>query len=165
MDEVGAAMWMVLVAGAWAADPTITVADDGSIVARIEIAAPESSIRAAIPELQKAGMNSNVLSVTARPEGACTALDRTTRGLWRPLELRTRFCPSSTGFSERLVASEDFTRYEADWTLRPITSGTTSVQLRVRSDVNLMVPSSLLQTGTMDGVRETLQALLRRLGR
>jgi hypothetical protein len=158
-------MWVWAIAAALAADPTITVADDGSIVARLDIAAPEASVRAAIPELQRAGVNSNVLAVTARPEGACTAFDRTTRGLWRPLQLRTRFCPSSTGYSERLVASEDFTRYEADWTLRPISSNATSVQLRVRSDVNLMVPTSLLQTGTMDGVRETFQALLRRLGR
>ena len=104
-----------------------------------------------------------VLGVRRTSEGACESIRRTTRGLYRPLELHTRFCPTATGWRERLVAAGDFTAYEADWTLRPMADGQTGVELRILSQVNLMVPQGLLQSGTVAGVKETFRALLSRL--
>lgn len=148
---------------AFGAEPDVQVAADGSVIARILVSAPEARIRAVIPELQGEGVNSNVLGVRRTSEGACESIRRTTRGLYRPLELHTRFCPTATGWRERLVAAGDFTAYEADWTLRPMADGQTGVELRVLSEVNLMVPQGLLQSGTVAGVKETLRALLSRL--
>ena len=145
------------------AEPQVEVADDGAVIARLKVDAGEQQVRATIPTLQATGVNSNVLSVSASPDGSCTAYSRTTRGLMRPLELRTRFCPTSTGWREWLVSSNDFTAYEAEWTIKPSTDGGSQVQLRVKSDVNLMVPESLLRSGTIQGVRETLDALVRKL--
>jgi DNA-binding transcriptional regulator YdaS (Cro superfamily) len=160
-----AALLSLAPVAARAGEPSVEVASDGSVVARVQLPASEAEVRALIPSLQAAGVNSNVLDVVQTPEGGCTAIHRTTRGLYRPLQLRTRFCPSASGWTERLVQSADFTAYEADWTLRPLSDGGTQVQLRVRSDINLMVPASLLQTGTMQGVRETIDALIRKIRR
>jgi hypothetical protein len=147
---------------AWAGQPTVEVATDGSVVGRVVVEAPESAVRAAIPELQASGVNSNVLSVVQTRDGSCTAIQRSTRGLYRPLQLSTRFCPTAQGWREWLVSSEDFTAYEAEWTLVPTADGTT-VQFRVKSGVNLMVPQSMLTSGTVSGVKETFEALLRKL--
>jgi hypothetical protein len=154
---------LLLATLAAAAEPQVEVADDGAVIARLKVEAGEQQVRAAIPGLQQAGVNSNVLSVSAAPDGSCTAFSRTTRGLYRPLQLRTRFCPTSTGWREFLVSSDDFTAYEAEWTLRPSSDGGTQVQLRVKSDINLMVPDGLLRSGTIAGVKETFDALVRRL--
>lgn len=148
-----------------AAEPEVRVQEDGSVVARVLVPAPEARVRAVIPELQGEGVNSNVLKVRRTTEGPCESIQRETRGLYRPLQLQTRFCPTATGWRERLVTPGDFTAYEADWTLRPLADGQTGVELRVMSEVNLMVPRSLQTTGTINGVKETIKALLARLSR
>lgn len=150
-------------AAASAAEPELSVQEDGTVIARVLVQAPEARVRQVIPELQGEGVNSNVLNVVRKPKGNCEAIQRTTRGLMRPLELNTEFCPTTTGWRERLVSSSDFTTYEAAWTLRPQADGSTGIEFRVRSEVNLMVPASLLRTGTVNGVKETFTALLARL--
>lgn len=151
------------VSSAYAGSPDVRVADDGTVVARMHVDASSADVRAIIPELQSAGVNSNVLDVAKVTEGSCTAIRRTTRGLFRPMEIRTRFCPTANGWREVLVQSADFTTYEADWTLRPMEGGGTQVQLSLKSKINLMVPESMLQSGTVAGVKETFEALARKL--
>lgn len=147
---------------AHAGQPTVVVDDDGAVIARVMVDASASTVKAAIPELQT-GTSTNVLTSTVTRDGSCSSVHRTTRGLYRPLELSTRFCPTAQGWREWLTSSGDFTKYDAEWTVLPTDSGT-SIQLRVKSDVNLMVPSSLLTSGTVSGVKETFAALLRKLG-
>jgi hypothetical protein len=141
----------------------VRVAEDGSVVGRMVIDASEQEIRAAIPELQEAGHSSSVLEARIVKDGSCSSVFRKTRGLIRPLEMQTRFCPTTTGWRESLVSSADFNAYETEWVVRPQPGGGTSVQLRVVSGVNLMVPEALVRSSTVSGVRESLASLIQRL--
>jgi hypothetical protein len=158
------ALMLTPFATAQAEEPAeVSVSADGSVVGRMVIDANEQEIRAAIPDLQKTGVSSSVLEARIVPDGSCSSVFRKTRGLARPLEMQTRFCPTATGWRESLVASEDFNAYETEWVIRPQPGGGSQVQLRVVSDVNLMVPSSLVRSSTISGVRESLTDLLARL--
>lgn len=139
---------------AWASNPDVTVAEDGSITARMVISAPAESVRQAVQELQHASSD-NVLELRFRPDGECQSVFRKTRGLWNPLTMRTRLCPTADGWREMLVQSDDYTDYESEWTIRHTDTGDTEMALRVRTAVNLAVPVALVRRGTIDGVRKT----------
>lgn len=149
---------------ALAADPrpSVQVKDDGSVVGRVVLDASEAEVRQAVEAVQHS-RNSSVLEIRFTPEGACKSVFRKTRGLVSPLTLKTRLCPTATGWREYLVESSDFDAWETEWILRPQASGGVSVQLSVRSDVNLMVPSSLVQQHTVRSVRESFADVIGRL--
>ena len=142
--------------------PSVQVTDDGSVVGRVVLDASEAEVRKAVEAVQHS-RNSSVLEIRFTPEGACKSVYRKTRGLVTPLTLRTRLCPTATGWREHLVESSDFDAWETEWILRPQASGGVSVQLRVRSDVNLMVPSSLVRQHTVRSVRESFADVIGRL--
>jgi hypothetical protein len=141
--------------------PKITVEDDGTVVARMMIDAPPAQVRQVIPDVQ-AGTSTNVLSSTRVPDGSCIKIDRRTRGLWDPLEMKTRLCPTDTGWRESLISSDDFNAYSTEWSVRD-DNGQSSVQVRVRSEVNLLVPTSMVQSGTIQGLHDSFAAILRKL--
>ncbi len=141
--------------------PAITVEDDGTVVARMLIDAPPAQVRQVIPDIQ-AGTSTNVLSSTKVPDGSCIKIDRRTRGLWDPLEMKTRLCPTDTGWRESLVSSDDFNAYSTEWSVRD-DNGRSSVQVRVRSEVNLLIPTSMVQSGTIQGLHDSFAAILRKL--
>jgi hypothetical protein len=143
--------------------PSVRVQDDGTVVGRLLIDADASHIKKAIPGLQDANASSQVVEARMVPNGSCNDIFRKTRGLWRPLEMQTRFCPTTTGWREFLVQSSDFNAYETEWVLRPSAGGGTQVQLKVVSDVNLMVPTSAVRSSTVASVHETLKTLLDRV--
>lgn len=141
--------------------PRITVEDDGTVVARMMIDAPPSQVRQFIPEVQ-AKPGGNVLSTTRVADGRCFKIDRRTKGLWNPLEMKTRLCPTDTGWRENLVSSDDFNAYSTEWSVSE-DHGQSSVQVKVRSEVNLLVPTALVRTGTIQGLHDSFASLLRKL--
>lgn len=169
MNAARAAMLLLtlastLAAPALAADkPTISVQDDGSIIARMLVDAPVLDVRRIIPDVQvDASLYTNVLTVKSTAEGDCRKVHRTTRGLLTPLSMNTRFCPTPTGWREYLVQSEDYSAYDVEWTVEQ--RGTQAeIAVHVRSDVNLFVPDALVRTGTIQGVNESFLAILKRL--
>lgn len=143
--------------------PSFTVQSDGSIVGRMVIDAPAPEVRQAIAVVvNDPRAYTNVLDVRQTPEGDCRRIDRTTRGVFEPLTMHTRWCPTPKGWREYLVQSDDYNAYDVEWTVEA--RGTQSeVAVRVRSDVNLMVPSSLVRSGTIQGLDEGFSALVKRL--
>lgn len=162
-----ATAWILatLIAGtAHAADrPVIRVQDDGTVVGRLRVEAPAPEVRQAISEnLSDARGLTNVLDVRATPDGNCHKVERRTRGLVTPLEMRTRFCPTPKGWREFLVQSDSYTAYNVEWTVEPTAEGS-EILLEVHSDVNLYVPTSLITAGTVQGMNESFAALLKRI--
>jgi hypothetical protein len=146
-------------------ETSVHVRDDGAVIGRLLIDAEADQIRAAIPGMQDANGSSNVLEAKVVPNGLCRNIFRKTKGLWRPLEMNTQFCPTTSGWREFLVESSDFNAYETEWVLRPQPGGGTQVQLRVVSDVNLTLPAGMVRDSTVQSVRETLATLLERVFR
>lgn len=142
--------------------PHLEVTDDGRIVARMLLDAPERLVRDTIPSLQDATLSSSVLELRVTSEGTCRQIARKTRGLWSPLEMTTRMCPTPEGWREWLVDSEDYDAYTVEWTVTP-REGRTFVELAVRSDVNLAVPEVMMRRAKMNGVEETFLALIEKL--
>lgn len=143
--------------------PRVNVEDDGTIIARMVLDAPADQVKKTIPSLQEAQNSSSVLEMRFTMDGNCRNVDRKTRGLWRPLELRTRFCPTRTGWREHLVESSDFDAYDTEWVVQDQPDGRSLVELRQRADINLSVPSAMIRSGQVSGVRETFQVLMERL--
>ncbi|MCB9663031.1 MAG: hypothetical protein H6732_02885 [Alphaproteobacteria bacterium] len=144
-------------------EPQVEIAADGSVVGRILLDATPAQVSGVIPSLNDPANSSSVLDVRLVPDGECTGIFRTTRGLWSPLTMRTRLCPTAKGWREYLVESEDYDAYDVEWTVSPADAGRTEVRMVVRSEVNLAVPSAIVRGKTVVGVRESFAALVRRL--
>jgi hypothetical protein len=144
-------------------EPAVKVNDDGTVVGRMVLDAPEDAVRQALHEVQLTRVGSSVIELKFTRDGSCHAIFRRTRGLFSPLEMRTRLCPTAHGWRESLVESSDFDAYEIEWKVDPNASGGVGLSLSVRSDVNLMVPTSLMRQSQMKGVRESFAAVLGRL--
>jgi hypothetical protein len=146
---------------ALAAEPEVRAHADGAVTGELFVAAPADRVRALIdgPVVQ-GDLSPDVYSVVATPDGPCRQLVTSTRGLWSPLQVRSRWCPSADGFTETLVQSEDFSVYSNQWTVTPANGGS-QVALRVHASPNLPVPQSVITENT----RRSVGALLVRLAR
>ena len=140
------------------AEPQVEVADDGAVIARLKVDAGEQQVRATIPTLQATGVNSNVLSVSASPDGSCERVKLKVRGLFAPFEIETRRCPTTHGWKETLVASASFTEYWNEWTIQE-TEGGSTVTFKTKTIPNVVVPAAILQSET----RRVVAKLMRNL--
>lgn len=160
-----ALLGLTLSVGAFASDsPDVRVEDDGTVVARLMVEAPAADVKRAIAAVQREAFD-NVLELRFQPDGACQSVFRKTRGLWSPLTMKTKLCPTQQGWREKLVQSDDYTDYQTEWVVRDNTDGATEMQLSVRTSVNLAVPGSLLRQGTISGMRRTFAEVLQQLVR
>lgn len=144
--------------------PEVRIADDGTVVAHLLIDGSPELIKQTIREIQDARFHASVLDLTAQPDGECSLITRTTRGVWRPLEMRTRLCPTAGGWREKLVESADFDAYDTEWDIAadPAT-GRMRVQLAMKSDIAGAVPDALVRQATISGVKSTFATLLKQL--
>lgn len=147
---------------ALAGEPNIEVTDDGAIVARVLVDATEHQVRATIPELQDAELSKSVFQVDMTPDRGCHAIFRQTRGLWKPFEMRTRLCPTDTGWRESLVSSEDWDAYDVEWVVEPRTKGT-MLSLKLKSNLSFSVPGAIMRRSQVNGLEEMIAALTDKL--
>lgn len=144
--------------------PNVTVTKDGEVVGRILLEESAESVHEAIGVVSQDDSSPSIIDQTITTEGSCQSIFRRTKGLWNPLEMKTRLCPTASGWSEKLVQSDDFNAYHSEWRISSV-NGSTTVELRVRSDVNLNVPSGLLNQGTANGIKHAIGQLLEVLGK
>lgn len=145
-------------------EPTVQVRDDGTIIAEVLLPADEASVRAVLADpRQTASLTPDVLGARAQAaQNDCVDITRQTRGVFRALEIRSRRCPTAHGWREQLVESEDFNSYELEWELSP-SNGGTRVVYRFRTEVNIAVPTSIIQSQAARSARMTLLELARRV--
>lgn len=158
-------MLLLLAVPAMANEPSVTVDQSGSVVVgRTLLAAPSAQVKKAIQQVSAAEMSSpSVLDVTKIRDGACEQITRKTRGVFSPLVMNTRRCPTQTGWREFLVQSDDFNAYEMNWVVREGVAGGTQVELHVKTELSLGVPQSLVNAAGVKSVRQTLEDVLRNL--
>lgn len=155
-------LWLLLPA-ALAADPSVSVGSDGTIVARVHVPANEAQVREALSDPVKAGqLSPEVLSVASTPSGTCEVVTVQTQGAWDPLNYRGMRCPTETGWRTTLLDSDDFSALDVEWKLVAAEGGT-DVEYRVKTEVDLAVPQSLVRKGMERSARNTLLSLLERV--
>jgi hypothetical protein len=152
-----------LVYAAVAAEPTVTVSDDGTVICRAFIAANEAEVRAALADPVKAAlMTPDVNSASATNAGDCVRMKVETRGLWSPLRYTALRCPEKKGWRTTLEKSDDFSAMESSWRVEPADGGT-SIELSVKSSPNLSVPKALITKTTQRSVLSTVKALIEKV--
>lgn len=156
--------WAVL-SLASATEPTSEVRDDGTVVVKINVEATPTEVKALLADTEGAAMDisADLLSVTATQRGACEEVRRETRGVFRPFEMKVLKCPTPNGFVESLVASDDFSAYQSTWSVQPGVTGS-DVTYSVRTELNAPVPGAMVRKGVLDGARNAIVNLARKLG-
>ncbi len=148
---------------ALAQEPTIASATDGTVVANVQVAASVEQVRAALADADTASrLPPEVLEVTSASKGSCTVIDVKTEGAWSPLEYQGLRCPTADGWHTSLVKSEDFDGLEVTWKVTPNGTGS-AIEYRVRTDLAMAVPASLLQPRMEKSARATVLRLVESL--
>lgn len=155
---------LVLVASVLAQTPVGSFDADG--MARVFVVVPdgELAVRAALfdPEAA-AALPPEVLAVHTIATGKCVTLGVTVKGAWDPLRYTTQRCPTVTGYRYQLLQSDTITRYEAEWSLLPHVGGGTEVTYRIRTEVDLPVPNSIIRQNVLISAKDTVLALIKRV--
>ena len=141
----------------------ITVGES-TVTTQVLIQADPAAIRAALADpLTACRLSGDVLSATVlEKEGDCAVLRITTRGLSAPLTYTTRRCPTTDGFRETLVTTNDFDSQASSWKLTPVTGGTV-VTLAVRSEPRLPLPQRMINAAVGSSAVQTLRNLVHRV--
>lgn len=158
--------WFVAltIGSAWAGAPAATVSDDGTVVVVATVEAPEAAVRTALADDQVvAGLFPEVLGETFAADGSCRTVERQTKGLWRPLVVLARRCPTSSGWREDLVRPGDFASYRVEWVVAPEASGDTRIEYRVRTELALAVPQTTVNEAVRRSAVSAMGRLVRRL--
>ena len=140
-------------------EPLLQSEEDGAVVTRLLVPAPESEVRRVLSDPRAFGrLTPDVFALDVRPSGPCQELRADTRGLLEPLHFSTLRCPAGTGWRESLVASDSFTRYDAEMQLKPVEGGT-RVTYRLAVGIDLPVPQLVVSRNVKRSARLTMQAL------
>ena len=155
---------MFLASSALAGEPTVSSDADGTVRGAVVLAmSPDEALSAlSDPELARS-INPDVVALQRlATTGACTDLDISTRGMWRPLKMKARRCETANGFRETLLESEDFAAQEATWTVTEHPEGAL-LEYTLKSEPNLPVPRALIQDNMRRSVKEMLGRFVRRV--
>lgn len=157
---------MTLAAAAigWAAEPTVEVKSDGTVVFVTSVPASEASVRAVLVDTagSLASLFPEVLSVEIQKDGTCEKVHRRTQGMFRPLDLISRRCPTERGWHEELAEVGDFEAYSAEWIVTPEASGT-RIEYHARTRIDLPVPQSMVDESVKKAGLRALSNLVARL--
>jgi hypothetical protein len=150
---------------AFAAEPTVTVNSDGTVICSAFIAADEAAVKAALADpVASAMMNPDVNTASASKTGECVRMAVETRGLWNPLKYTALSCPQTHGWHTRLEKSDDFSEMESTWRMEQRDGGT-KVELAVKASPNLSVPKAFITKSTQKSVLTTVKALIEKVTR
>jgi hypothetical protein len=140
-----------------AAEPVTSIAADGTVTGEVVVPESEALVLALLDDPANTDrLSGDIVSSSAEPDGDCTRVDRSVRGMWNPLRFVVRRCRTATGYSERLVESTDFDRHETEWEVSAVEGGT-RVRYQVRSEPNLPVPRALVRSRTRSAIDDLLR--------
>lgn len=143
---------------------TTRVTAEGQVIAQVKVAAKPAAVREILASAEQAhGLASTTVSVKATRDGACEKVALQTRGLLSPFSLETRRCPTSTGWKETMVASQDFVEYWNEWVVQEQDGGAL-ISFKTRTLPNVSVPESLILSQTRRVLTRLMRNLLTKLG-
>lgn len=158
-----AALGIGLASSAQASDPEVNVQQSGAVRAEVTLPAAEEQIRSILGDPEEAAdLSPDVISVVATPSGECFELKTRSRGLFRPLVFESRRCPTSEGWHEVLVSSDDFTAFDGEWTLNSVEGGTQVIYV-LSTETNLPVPDAVVRQNVSRSLQKLLDNLAERL--
>jgi uncharacterized protein YndB with AHSA1/START domain len=150
-------LWVAL---AFAQDPTVTSAADGTVTATVDVAASAEKVRACLADAEATSkLTPEVIDAEATPKGACEVVDVTSQGAWNPFTYKALRCPTKDGWTYELLQSEDFEALHIEWKVTPTSSGST-VEYKVKTDLAMSLPSSVVQPRLERSARATLMKLV-----
>lgn len=144
---------------------TTRITAKGEVIAEMKVAAKPAAVREQLAGAEKAhGLAPTTVSSKATADGKCEKVDLQTRGLIAPFVLKTRRCPTATGWKETLVASDNFVEYWNEWSVKPLPDGGSLVVFKTRTLPNVAVPESLILSQTRRVLNKLMKNLLGALG-
>ena len=148
-------------------DPTAVLDEGGTVVVVAVLDAPGAQVRSILADSGEVrDLFPDVLDerLEAEASGPCMRIRRRTRGLFRPLELFARRCPTRTGYREELLKSSDFGAYTSEWIVREGESGT-RIEYRLRTEIDAPLPASAVTAAVRRAALRAVSRLVRRAGR
>jgi len=143
--------------------PRATIQTDGSVVVTCTVQQTEADVRDVLRDGATASrLSPDVIDVNAAQRGRCEELKVQTRGFLHPFSFRSLRCPTTTGWKETLLTSEDFERVESEWQLSPEAEGTRIVY-RIASVVSAPIPQSAVVENVKRSATATMKALIAKL--
>jgi len=140
-------------------EPLVQSEEPGVIVTRVLVTASEAEVRAVLDDPHAfAAFTPDVQHMDVQSRGQCKLLRFRSRGFIAPFTYSTQRCPSSTGWSEHLLESDSFTRYDADIQLAPVTGGT-HITYKLSVGLDIPVPDIVISKNVKRSARLTMQAL------
>lgn len=140
-----------------------TVAEDNTVRSEVLIAASIDEVRRDLADpVAAAGLSSNVIRARVISRGACDVVAMTVRGLTGPMEYTAKRCPTTNGWTETLVSSDDFDAHRAEWKVTPVPGGTL-VTLTISIEPDVPVPQRVINSVVQSQVVQTLKNLVRRV--
>jgi len=153
-------LFLLLAMSAFGSEADVQMDAAGVIVGRILVPAPAADVREVVGDPVALGaLSPDVVSVTPQASGKCLDVVTETRGLFSTLFMKSRRCPTVDGWEDHLVQSDDFDAYETKWSLREVDGGT-EVTVRAYTEVDLPVPTSVVQSRQKKSLGEVLENLL-----
>ena len=134
------------------------------VTMRMLVQAPIDEVRSVLSRAETSvTLSPDVMELHTTDQGNCERVEVSTRGLFSPMRYVGLRCPTSEGWSETLVESEDFTHYDVEWTLSPTDEGT---MVTYRIDVslkNLPVPDRVLHSNLSSSMKHVMASLAERV--
>jgi hypothetical protein len=142
-------LWIGIV---WAAEPEVTVLDDGTVRGVIEMAAPPETVRALVSDpvaLRRATRATGEAS--AQQDGSCMLV----ASVSPQASYTSRSCPTSDGWVETLVSSEQLREFSARWRVEPSATGS-RVSYELAVTPSMPVPAAVVRYTLKSSVRDVL---------
>lgn len=156
----------LLVSTTLAADSTPAspvIQDDGTVRSEVFVAADVATVKQALADpVKTAQLCPDILSARVVQKGQCDLVEVTTRGMSSPLTYLVRRCPTSSGWSETMVSSDDFDDVKVSWAVEPAAGGS-RVVYTIRSAPNIPVPQRVVTSFTAKSAVQALKNLVLRV--
>jgi len=137
-----------------------TLHDDGSVVMNVlvekPVAAVSNNLSSAMSVLSLDFGRTITKTVS---KGACQELHVETPGLFSPMQYVSLRCPTTDGYTESMVSSEDFDASEVQWTLTEVDGGT-RITYRVLIDLAFPVSQDMIQSRVKKSMRSVMSYFL-----
>lgn len=159
---------MTLISPALATEPTTTPSvsttynSDGSITVQTVLPASEAELRTILQDpVRVAKLAPDVVAArVVAMQGNCTEVLTTTRVPGTTMDYRSLRCATANGWKDTLIEGDMMQEFQAEWSLRAVDGGT-EVTFRIRTVLDIPVPTTIVRSGMASSVKATMTNLIR----
>jgi len=137
-------MLFFVASAALAADPSVSIRADGTVVGEVVVAATEAEIRSVISDQMLLSTWDPDTNVRTAPDGACTKVWYTIPHPLAQMEYTTRACPTDRGLTYTLTESDDVESLAASWEIMDAGEGRHTLRYSIRLVPTLPIPQWII---------------------